>query len=371
MNLISVIKSSFLSLLVISGLLVTTSSPISAQADVRFVNEFLNIGVGAKAHGMFGSVAATVDDISAGYWNPAGLAKIEAPAQITAMHAEWFGGIANFDYLAFGKRFNEKKNSFGSMSIIRMGVDNIPNTLNLLDDDGTVNFDNVTEFSAADYAFFLSYGQDLGIDGLSIGGSGKIIYRNVGSFGSALGFGFDLGLMFEKGNFSFGLMGRDITTTVNNWSFSLTEDEVRVFQQEGNVVPVSSTEVALPKIVLAGAYRYDNGGRFNFLFETDIRFSSDGTKSGVFSGQNIGIDPTVGLEVAYDNKVFFRAGLGNFQNIINENANASFDFTPNIGLGLDLGLVNIDYALTNIGSVSGVLVSHVFSLRLDIHSDRL
>ena len=123
--------------------------------------------------------------------------------------------------------------------------------------------------------------------------------------------------------------------------------------------------------MLAAAWKKDFGGLFSYLVETDFRFSSDGTKSGVFSGKSIGIDPTIGFEVIYDRKVFFRTGIGNFQNIVNENANSSFEFTPNIGLGLDLGKVNIDYALTNIGGVSGVLVSHIFSLRLDLYSERL
>jgi len=308
----------------------------TAQADVRFVNEFLNIGVGAEAHGMFGSVAASVDDITAAYWNPAGLAKIEAPAQISAMHASWFGGIANYDYLSAGKRFSEQNNSFATLSLIRMGVDKIPNTFNLIGPDGSVNYDRVEEFSAADYAFLVSYGQDLGIDGLSIGGSAKVIFRSIGGFGSAFGFGFDAGLMYEQGNLKLGLMGRDITTTINNWSFNLSQEEQAVL-----------------------------------LVETDIRLSSDGTKSGVFSGESIGIDPSIGLQIGYDDLAYFRAGIGNFQNIVNEQANSKFEFQPNIGLGIILGNFRIDYALTNIGSVSGSLISHIFSLSLDLHSDRL
>ncbi|MBT8229403.1 MAG: hypothetical protein KJO50_04030, partial [Bacteroidia bacterium] len=181
-----------------------------AQADVKFVNEFLNIGVGARAHGMFGSVAASTNDITAAYWNPAGLSKVNRPAQLSAMHASWFGGIANYDYIGVGKTFAEKNNAFGSMTIIRMGVDNIPNTLNLIGPDGTVDYDRVTNFSAADYAFLLSYGQKLGESGLSLGGSAKVIYRNIGSFGSAFGFGIDLGAIYKTGNFEFAIMGRDI-----------------------------------------------------------------------------------------------------------------------------------------------------------------
>jgi len=367
MELRTVLKSIFLC----GAITITAGFNTNLTAQVRFVNEFLNIGVGANAHGMYGSVAATVDDITAAYWNPAGLAKVEAPAQVSAMHASWFGGIANYDYLAAGKRFNSRNNSYAAMSLIRMGVDNIPNTLNLIGADGTVNFDRITEFSAADYALFVSYGQDLGIEGLSIGGSGKIIYRSIGSFGSALGFGFDVGLMYNRGNLKLGLMGRDITTTINAWSFSLSPEEQRVFQDTGNDIPISNTEVALPKLVLAAAYEIESKGLFSYLVETDIRLSSDGTKSGVFSGQNLGIDPTIGLEVGYNDLAFFRMGVGNFQNIINETAQSAFEFQPNIGAGINLGKFQIDYALTNIGSVSGALVSHVFSLKLDLNNERL
>ena len=41
---------------------------ITAQ---KFVNEFLNIGVGARAHGMFGSVVASCNAGTAAYWNTA------------------------------------------------------------------------------------------------------------------------------------------------------------------------------------------------------------------------------------------------------------------------------------------------------------
>lgn len=354
----------------LSILLITLSSlySIQAQTDVKFVNEFLNIGVGGRSHGMFGSVAATVDDVTASYWNPAGLSNIQSESQLSAMHASWFGGIANYDFLSYGKLFTDYNRGFGSISLIRMGVDNIPNTLNLIGPDGTVNYDNVLEFSAVDYALFLSYGQKIKNTNLSFGASSKVIYRSIGSFGSAVGFGFDFGLMYQKGKFRFGLMGRDITTTLSNWTFTLTREEQLVFEKTGNEIPVSSTEVALPKIVFATAIILGNPQNFSYLLEADLRFSSDGTQSGVFSGDRIAIDPSFGFELNYAQQVQFRIGIGNIQRTLSENSSTerSFEFQPNVGVGVNLGRARIDYALTNIGSVSGTLVSHIFSLNINL-----
>lgn len=353
----------------ISSVLISISGfcTIQAQTDVKFVNEFLNIGVGARAHGMFGTVTATVDDITAAYWNPAGLSGMRSAAQVSAMHASWFGGIANYDYLAYGKRFTKYNNGYGGISLIRMGIDNIPNTLNLIGPDGSVNYDNVLEFSAADYALFLSYGQDIRGTNLSFGLSSKLIFRTVGSFGQARGFGFDFGLMYKTERFRIGLMGRDITTTLNNWTFTLSPEEQLVFEKTGNEIPVSSTELALPKLIIGTAFILGNKERVSYLLAADFRFSSDGTKAGVFSGDRIALDPSFALEVGLQQQVYFRAGIGNIQRTLNENSSfdRSIDFQPNIGVGIALGRVRIDYALTNIGNVSGVLASHIFSLNVN------
>ena len=340
-------------------------------AQTRFVNEFLNIGVGARAHGMFGSVTASTEDVTAAYWNPAGLSHMDTEVSVAAMHASWFGGIANYDYVGFGKVFNSRNKSYGSASLIRLGVDNIPNTLNLIGTDGSINFDNVLEFSASDYALLLSYAQQVGgrRSGLTVGGTAKIIYRQIGSFGNARGFGFDLGAMYKEDRFQIGIMARDITTTVSTWSFSLTQEEQVVFERTNNDIPISSTEIALPKIIIGAAFKSDDDDRnpFSYLVEGNVRFSTDGTKAGLFSGDAIGIDPSFGVELGYNRQVYFRAGIGNIQRTLNETSSfdRSIEFQPNVGLGVVLGNLKIDYALTNIGSVSGVLVSHIFSLAIN------
>lgn len=346
----------------------------SAQGQTKFVNEFLNIGVGAEAHGRFGSVVATVDDVTAGYWNPAGLTQLEAPMQISAMHANWFGGIANYDYISIAKKFKGDKSAVGGLTVIRMGVDNIPNTLNLIGPDGTVNYDRIETFSASDYAVMFSYARNMNAKGnFSVGGNIKIINRTIGSFATAWGFGADLGAQWRGDLFSFGLSARDITTTFNAWSFDLSEEDKQVFQQTDNEIPVSSTEISLPRLI-AGVAMHKKLNTFSYLIEANLNISSNGTKAGVFSGRSFAIDPTFGFELGYADRVFVRGGIGNIQSVINptvtDEIERSLEFQPNIGMGLKLGRLKVDYALTNIGSVSGVLVSHIFSLTLNFNAKK-
>lgn len=336
------------------------------KGQVKFVNEFLNIGVGARAHGMFGSVVASTSDGASAYWNTAGLTQIKNPLEINAMHANWFGGLANYDYLSIMKRLGGEKSAVAGLSIIRMGVDNIPNTLSLVGPDGSIDVDRVTIFSASDLAVLLSYAQNLnGNNKLSVGGNIKVVNRSIGSFGSAWGFGADFSAQWRDEKYSFGISGRDITTTWNTWTFNLTEDEKNVFIDTNNEIPLSSTESTLPRIIIGGAY-HDRMGAISYLVETNLNISTNGTQSGLFSGNNISLDPTLGVELGFAEKVYVRAGIGNIQRLVNPNntSSSSIEFQPNVGMGLKLGRFQVDYALTNIGSVSGVLVSHIFSLKL-------
>ncbi len=333
----------------------------------KFVNEFLNIGVSARAHGMSGAVVASSNDGTAAYWNTAGLTGVENPLSLNVMHAKWFGGIANYDYFSIARKLGTSNTSVAAFSFIRLGVDNIPNTLNLIGPDGTVDYNRITNFSASDYAGIFSYARTIDRDDrLSVGGNIKIVHRSIGSFGKAWGFGADLGIKWKGDNFSFGAMGRDITTTFNAWSFNLTEDEKKVFKSTNNDIPISSTEITLPRVVL-GAANHGISGNFSYLVELDMNISTYGTKSGLLSGKNISLDPSLGIEAGYLQKVFLRAGLGNIQSVINpvNSAERSLEFQPNVGLGLKLGRLKVDYALANIGNMSGILASHIFSLGLD------
>ena len=296
------------------------------------------------------------------------MTELETPFQLGAMHSELYAGVAQYDYLGLAKTLNAEKKSVIGISLIRLGIDNIPNTLNLVAPDGSIDYTKVTSFSAADYALYLSYAQQW--KGFSVGGNLKVIRRTIGSFAGAWGFGGDLAIQYKHGNWRFGAMGKDITTTFNAWTATLTDDEKRVFSSTGNDIPVSSIEITKPALTLGAAYVTKINNNFGLTTEIDAVLTTDGQRNVLISSPSINIDPKIGFELNYRKLIWLRLGVGNIQRVKNETDPTKQDLSlqPNVGLGIRLGRFSIDYALANIGNVSQVLYSNIFSLKLDFKS---
>ncbi len=331
----------------------------------KYSNEFLAIGVGARALAMGNAQVAVADDATAGYWNPAGLLAVKSGHSLSLMHAEYFAGIAKFDYAGFATRIDSA--SVLGLSLIRFGVDDIPDTRFLYDANGTVNFDNIRFFSAADYAFMLSYARRVqGLKGLRLGGSVKVVHRNVGKFANAWGFGLDAGAQYRSGKWTFGLMLRDVTTTFNAWTHNseLLQD---VYTQTGNEIPESSLELTLPRAVLGGAKSFSISEKFGALLALDLVTTFDGKRNVLVKTNLASFDPQMGFELSYDDLVFLRGGAGHIQKIKDYDGSYYTTFRPNGGLGVRLHKVTIEYALTNIGNQSSAPYSHVFSLKVNLN----
>ncbi len=348
-------------------LLISFSNALFAQ---KYSNEFLSIGVSARAQAMGNAVIASVNDVTAGYWNPAGLATFpsDKKLQLGVMHAEWFAGVGKFDYLAATLPMANKNRRIG-FSLVRFGIDGIPNTLSLYDDDGSVNFDNIVEFSAADYAFLTSYAQALKTrkEGrqLYIGGNIKIVRRVIGDFANAWGFGIDLGVQWHLGDWKLAAVGKDLTSTFNAWNVTFTEKEKEVLLATDNELPdINSVEVTKPQIVL-GIARQWVFGKVSFLPELNLTATTDGKRNTLIQGDPISIDPGLGMEFGYNQFVFFRTGFNQFQKETDFNGKESLTMRPSIGVGMQLGRLKVDYAYTDVGDAQNRF-SHVVSLILDM-----
>lgn len=352
-------KHLFLGIVLLLGLV--SNAQISAP---KYSNEFLAIGVGARALAMSGSVVSSNQDLTAGYWNPAGLTGIAQDMQVGYMHADYFAGIAKFDYAGIAKRMDDE--SAASLSIMRFGVDDIPNTLDLLDAEGNIDYDRISVFSASDYAFVFSYARNLPVEGLTLGGSAKVIYRQVGSFAQAWGFGLDAGLRYKWRNWDLGLMARDITSTWNAWSFSFEEDELQTLLVTDNILPENSIELTLPRLIFAVSRKWEFQN-ISVLAEGNLDVTTDGRRNVLVSANPFSIDPHMGVEIGYRNRLFLRGGAGSLQQVyagVGEEQN--WTFQPSAGVGLALKGLKLDYALTNLGFAGGSNYTNIFSVRFDI-----
>ena len=326
----------------------------------KFSNEFLAIGVGARALGMANAQVSQVSDVTAGYWNPAGLLNIKSKYEASLMHAEYFAGIAKFDYASFATPIDS--NNHLGISIIRFAIDDIPDTRFLYDANGRLNYDNIQFFSAADYAFMFSYAHRLKlIPGLKIGGNLKVVHRNVGDFANAWGFGLDAGLQMSVKKWNFGAMFRDITGTFNAWSHN-TEELADVFLQTGNEIPQNSVEITLPRMILGVSHSL-NYKNFGLLSSFDIDFTFDGKRNVPIKSEFASLDPHLGLEFDYKTLVFMRFGVGQFQQVKGFDGSQSWTYQPNFGVGVKLNNIQIDYALADIGDQAESPYSHVFSIK--------
>lgn len=341
-----------------------SSMATMAQDAPKYSNEFLAIGVGARALGMGSAYSTVVNDVTSGYWNPAGLLGVRGDLQIGAMHSEYFAGIAKYDYIGLAKPIDSM--STIGFTFVRFGIDNIPNTIELYDPSGNIDYDRITSFSSADHAFILSYARKLRVPGLRLGGSAKVIYRRVGEFGKAWGFGLDAGLQYDRDQWRFAAMARDVTSTFNAWSYTLDQRTIDVFTQTGNEIPVNSVEVTLPRLMLGAAREFKFGEKFNMLAAIELENTFDGERNTLVRSSTFSSDPRVGLELGYANVVFVRTGLSYFQYVTDVNDKRTLSMQPNIGLGLKIKSVSLDYALTDIGDNSVALYSNVFSLKFDL-----
>ncbi len=340
----------------------------------KYSNEFLNIGAGARAMGMGNANLSSVEDATAGYWNPANLMNVKDNLTMSIMHADYFAGIAKYDYLSVAKPIQNNKRVLG-FSFLRFGIDDIPNTLFLVQPDGSLNYNNIQTFSSSDFAALFSYAQHLKKVGkldLNAGANMKIIRRKVGHFANAWGFGLDAAVSTRGKNWSAAIMAKDITTTFNAWSFNFDDKEKEILYLTKNDIPVKSTELTAPRIAVGGSYNFKVNKKINLLTEANLDFTFDGKRNTLISTKPFSIDPHIGIEATIKNTIFIRAGITNFQRGLADadtlNQKKVWISQPSIGAGFKIKNATIDYAFTNLANQQNPLYTHVFSLKFNLLS---
>ncbi len=350
------------------ALFITAVGCTAFAQTAKYSNEFLSLGVGARGLGMGNTMTSIANDVTAAYWNPACLSNMEKNYELGVMHAEYFAGIAKYDYVGVAARIDPQ--STVGISWIRFGVDNIMNTTELIDNQGNVDYSKISYFSSADNAILLTYAHNFKqVKGLSLGGNVKILRRRIGDFAGAWGFGIDVGLHYVNRGWNVGANLRDATSTFNAWSYHLSDRVVEVFEQTGNEIPSNQLELTVPKLLIGGGKYVELGKGFNATFALDFDFTFDGNRHSLIHSKALCIDPHFGMEFAYKKIVAIRAGIGNFQQEADFEGKKKTTLQINLGIGVCIkNIVFIDYALTDIGDLSIAQYSHIFSLKVGLDS---
>lgn len=354
-----------------SFLFLIPSLALQAQTVSSYSNEFLNIGIGARAMGMSKSVNSFVKGVEAGYWNPAGVISVK-DYEFAAMHNSLYAGIGSYDY--FGAALPIERDEIAtSVSVIRLGVDNILNTTNLIDNNGNINYDQITTFSSADMAAILSIAKAFPKLNLNVGVNAKVIRRNIGDFAIGHGFGFDIGAQYTYKNINFGLTIRDVTTTFTAWNVDETifKDiaNAQTNEEGQNQEEPEKYEITLPKFQLGVSFVKHFNKNYSLLSSLDLigRFTQT---NDLVSTSAISFSPNLGFELSYIDRIYLRTGFGNFQKEMQFDGIEDLTLEPNIGIGIRFKKTYIDYALTNVGAGAGINYSNIFSIKLELNELR-
>lgn len=337
--------------LVLILLVVAFQLNIAQTGIAKYAGEFMAIGVSARALGMGSAQVAIANDVTSGYWNPAGLAKINYP-QVALMHDEQFGGLVNYNYGSIAIPYG-KDMSFG-ISAIRLSVDGIPDTREALVNTRTgkiiydinnpnakIDPDKVKEFSNTDWAFYGTFSKRQSKN-LSWGVNVKVVSRSIAEF-SAVGIGFDVGALYEPmDNLYLGANLMDITTTLVAWD-------------NGN------NELISPTAKLGVAYGFEFlGGRFLPALDLDMRFENRRFASTVNVGP-VSLDVRAGVEYSFRNLFMVRAGFTDIK-----------QFT--LGAGVKLPKLNIDYSFARFAGSEGDILTvdgtHRISIMLTLEEPK-
>lgn len=181
-------------LLILSALLlIGMFSTLAAENNDLF--PWVRMGLGAKAMAMGGTGTAYMDNITAAYWNPAGLANVKR-AEFAMMYTDMgMDRMQNFAALGTGFKFG-----YVALSWINASVKDIR---------GTNSEGNFTgDFNYNDHSVALSLG--LGPGKFKFGLSAKM-YMSKLDDDELSGFGSDLGVLWDINDYiSVGATARDI-----------------------------------------------------------------------------------------------------------------------------------------------------------------
>lgn len=292
---------------------------------------FLNIGIGPRAISMGGGFSATANDVTALYWNPAGIARTEYNEAMFA-HTSWFADIT-FNWA--GAKVN-----LGGLGALGLSVTYLDygemEVTTLKEQDGTGEF-----FTAKDLSIGLSYAYNL-TDRFSIGGTVKYVNQSIWN-SSASAVAFDVGTLFNS-----DIFGLRISATISNFGTDMQLDgkdllvlydvDPNIFGNNDQILAKLRTDsYPLPLLFRVGfAMDLLNSPLHKITVGVDALHPNDNAES-----------LNIGAEYIFNDFLSIRGGyknlfLTNSQEGLTLGIGIKYDFYPGFGM-------NFDYAYQDFG----------------------
>jgi hypothetical protein len=256
------------------------------------VANFLKIGIGARAQGMGSAYIAQADEISALYWNPAGISNIQG-RQVGFTQIDWISDV-KLNFLG------------GAFSVGNVGHLGVAVTYLSMGEMKVTNWEypegSGETFESNDICVGLTWARKL-TDRFSVGVQGKYIQEKI-SNSSASAFALDIGTQYETGFMGMKL-GMVLTNFGTKMKLSGRDLSVRVDPYEidgsnpGDVwASLETVEWPLPIGIRMGA-SFDMLNNQNFRLTGNFDFNDDRDYKQMW---------TTGGEAAFLNEMFFIRG---------------------------------------------------------------
>jgi hypothetical protein len=226
---------------------------------------YLRLGAGVRALGMGGAFVAVVNDVTANYWNPAGLGRIAEP-QLVGMYS----------LLALDRRYNYVAAAypFRAAGAISLGWVNYSVTkVEARDANGVLTGD----FANGENAFLISYGKMLSSH-LALGATVKLLNHELAGR-SASGVGYDLGVSFRPREFlALGASVQNLQTRIYWNDRAKTKETFPQLKRLGiQARPLPFVNLGVDyEIVARQNGKWHAGGEFDFGHKLVLRAGNSG-----------------------------------------------------------------------------------------------
>lgn len=297
--------------------------------------KFLSIGVGSKAVAMSDAFVSVANDVSALYWNPAGISFL-SKNMVLLNHTDWVTDI-NHDY--FGASFNiGTQNHVGlSFTFLSMPDQEIYTVQN---PEGTG-----LEYGVSSFALGFSFARSL-TERFALGVTVKYIREQIWE-AEATNIGFDLGILYKVGIEDLTI-GMSILNLGPTMQFSGKSLEARV---EPSDWPLSKE----PLNVQLQSQEYNLPLHFHLGLSKVISISNNSKTiiaASLNNGNDTGETYSAGFEYSWHQfaiRAGYRSGYSNVGDAAGLSLGAGYEF--NIG---DSFLTVLDYSYYNLGILESV-----------------